>query len=382
MGDARLFTRLADALGASGPSDELTHGFHTFPARFHPRLARRLLEDVAPGARILDPFVGSGTTLVEAAVVGAAGLGVDLNPLAVWLSRLKAQRWSEGKRRTLARATDAVTARVLEEVRASRRRSAASTARRGPRFDDPRYYPPHVFRELMALRLAIEDVGRALAGDERQALLLLFSSIIMKFSRLRADTDAAIVERQTPRGAPTRLLARRAEELLRRLAELAARIPPGTPVPDVRLGDARRLAHVSTASVDLIVTSPPYLGTYDYAGHHARRFAWLGLDPAPLLAGEMGARRASTGHDALADWRHDVQSFIGEMARVLRPGGWAYLLVGDSRVGQQRVLGYEEYERPDLPLERAARASQSRSLAGDTDGQPRQEHLLALRHRG
>src|SRR5260370_19935062 len=80
---------VAHALDVGGDGrGELTHGFHSYPARFHPELPRRLLAGM-PGACVLDPFVGSGTTLVEAALVGRAGLGVDANPLAVELSRLK-----------------------------------------------------------------------------------------------------------------------------------------------------------------------------------------------------------------------------------------------------------------------------------------------------
>src|ERR1700744_5512825 len=92
-GDPRWRKLLAEALAIPADADarELTHGFHSYPARFHPLLCRRLLAECArPGSVVLDPFVGSGTTLVEAAVRGATGRGVDANPLAVQLATLKA----------------------------------------------------------------------------------------------------------------------------------------------------------------------------------------------------------------------------------------------------------------------------------------------------
>src|SRR6478609_6891238 len=92
-GDARWSRILSEALAVPADADarELTHGFHSYPARFHPLLCRRLLaESARAGSVVLDPFVGSGTTLVEAAVRGAFGRGVDANPLAVSLAGLKA----------------------------------------------------------------------------------------------------------------------------------------------------------------------------------------------------------------------------------------------------------------------------------------------------
>jgi hypothetical protein len=363
---------------------EWTHGFHTYPARFHPVLVRRLLEDLPPKARVLDPFAGSGTTLIETALKGGAALGVDLNPLAVELAWLKATPWGATWRATLLAAAEQVVARVTEETRASRRRSAktsSSPPRAETRYDDPRYYPPHVYRELVALRQAIDGVSEPAL---RRALLLILSSIIVKVSRQRSDTDEALVERAIPRGAPTRHFAHRTEELLRHMAEYAAAVPLGTPTPKVRLGDARHLDHVRDGSIERVITSPPYLGTYDYTRHHRRRFGWLGLDPAPLERGEIGARRG--GGDparALGRWERDVRAYLGEIARVLRPGAWAYLLLGDSVVGQEAVIGYEVVERaaPAMGLTLVARASQQRpEPLGPTRGvhRERREHLLAL----
>src|SRR5262245_61037304 len=91
-GDVRHARRLGEALGARGEeaARSLTHGFHSYPARFHPLLCRQLLDDLPAGMTVLDPFVGSGTTLIEAVLRGAHTEGVDLNPLAVELTRLKA----------------------------------------------------------------------------------------------------------------------------------------------------------------------------------------------------------------------------------------------------------------------------------------------------
>ncbi|HEY2745123.1 MAG TPA: hypothetical protein VGL86_10890, partial [Polyangia bacterium] len=153
-GDGKWRRLLAEALAVPADADarELTHGFHAYPARFHPLVCRRLLAETArAGTVVLDPFVGSGTSLVETALRGATGRGVDANPLAVDLAALKATPVPAGARATLvARATD-ISARSLDRVK-----KRARTKTQGGEYDDPARYMPHVFRELVGLREEID----------------------------------------------------------------------------------------------------------------------------------------------------------------------------------------------------------------------------------
>ena len=94
-GDPSLGPALAAALDAGHSPDSrgLTHGFHTYPARMHPAIARALVARAAHGETIADPFCGGGTVLVEAVAAGHSAVGVDASPLAVRLARLKASIW-------------------------------------------------------------------------------------------------------------------------------------------------------------------------------------------------------------------------------------------------------------------------------------------------
>ena len=68
-----------------------THGFHQYPARMHPEIAKRLIEKYTKKSSdiIFDPFMGSGGVLVEAMLHGNNSIGIDLNPFAVLLSEVK-----------------------------------------------------------------------------------------------------------------------------------------------------------------------------------------------------------------------------------------------------------------------------------------------------
>jgi DNA modification methylase len=374
-GDERWRRILAEALAVPDEADarELTHGFHSYPARFHPLLCRRLLAEAPPTVTVLDPFVGSGTTLIEACVRGARGIGVDANPLAVALTRLKATPWPPEKRAQLVERAQAASARSLERVK-----KRARTVTRGDEYDDPAKYQPHVFRELVGLKEEIET-----EPDEwtRDALRLVLSSLVVKVSKQRADTAPSTVERTIGKGLASRLLARKADELARAMAQYAAAVPPSAPPPDVRLGDARKLGHVPDGSVDIIITSPPYVGTYDYAEHHARRFGWLGLDDKKLRLHEIGARRQqrATDDDTLAEWQRDVDAFVREMARVLAKRGAAFVNIGDSTVGRRAVAG-------DRALRAAATRAGLAVIASAAEDRPnfyrrgarRNEHLIML----
>lgn len=77
---------------------EYTHGYHTYPAMMIPQVCRTLINEYQPEGRfslIFDPYMGSGTTLVEAAVVGIDAVGTDLNPLARLMSRVKTTHFNE-----------------------------------------------------------------------------------------------------------------------------------------------------------------------------------------------------------------------------------------------------------------------------------------------
>lgn len=305
------------------------HGFHSYPARMHPLTARRLVEAFsAPGERVLDPFCGSGTVLVEARLAGREGVGVDANPLAVRLSRLKGRGTTAEERERL------ITAANEAAAFADARREAKSGATHRYGREDVELFQPHVLLEMDGLRAGIERLAEpAVRGD----LELVFSAILTKVSRKGSDTSEHGSERRLAAGYPARLFVKKAEELTRTLATFAdelAKAPASRPLR-VLEGDARRLDGIDPGSVKLVATSPPYPGNYDYLAHHAARLRWLRLRPDRFDEAEIGARRhleplgADEGRVRFAAELADV---LCAVSRVLAPGGAVVLLLADSVV--------------------------------------------------
>ena len=96
--------RLIDAAGDTSPISGLTHNFYRYPARFSPKLVRAAIDAFTdPGDLVLDPFVGGGTTLVEAMVSGRHAIGTDLSSLATFVSEVKTTIYSEDELAQLTR---------------------------------------------------------------------------------------------------------------------------------------------------------------------------------------------------------------------------------------------------------------------------------------
>ncbi|MBI4509774.1 MAG: hypothetical protein HY698_09050 [Deltaproteobacteria bacterium] len=411
QGEPKLARQLSKALDVADVGARVmsayTHGLHTYPARMHPITARRAIRitGLETGGSLLDPFCGSGTVLVEGVLHGARCIGVDASPLAVLLSRAKTWHASDAARAELVHRARRISALAVEEGKAARRRTRAaapprplpsgvSEEARSQRLRG--WFAPHVRRELETLASCI---GEEEDQDVRDALLVVLSSILVKVSRRESDTSGRVIERRIARGMAARLFATRAEELARGLEALWRAAPHGTPPPRVRLGDARSLgrAGVGERAVDAIVTSPPYAGTYDYLEHHLLRLTFLGIPVSELRAWELGARRKFAGGEeklraALLGWERDLADVLAQMAHVLRPGGRAVVLIGDSLAGTppnavpvhagELVLRLANQAGLDF----VASASQARTALGSAEKQaftarPKLEHLILLERR-
>jgi DNA modification methylase len=368
-GDPKIADALAHALATDEEErDRLTHGFHSYPARMHWVTAERVLEALAfPGARVLDPFCGSGTVLLEARVRGLEAMGVDLNPLAVRLSRVKTDPLDKARRKMLESLGGELREASEERVR------AREDVRANLPPTELKWYEPHVLKEMAGL---LDLIGTVDDEKVKEVLTLVFSSLVVKFSRQRSDTSEEVYERRIRKGLVSEFFERKVLELCDRLSDLEEGAEPG-PAPHVVEGDAHWLReHVERGAVDLVFTSPPYGGTYDYASHHARRFAWLGIQSSQFAAKEIGARRKQLSPDSFAKELHLA---LRSMRQTLARDGMMVLLMGDGQHGQQRVRADKLVEElaEEAGLEPVAIASQERpDFQG---GEARYEHLMVLR---
>lgn len=360
------------------PRLQFTHGFHAYPGRMHPDTARRALAALAPpGARVIDPFVGSGTVALEAMLAGCRFMGSDLLRVPLEIAWARTRFLTPVEIRPLASAAARI-ANVGRDRRFSGRFELPEWARA-----ERDWYAPHTLREICVIREMIHAVGDATI---RRLLLCVLSSLLVKLSKQPSDSRPFVARDASPwpPGAAYRLFRDKASELSRNLARLAARLRKHggakPPEPVFVQADARRLPF-APGSFDFALTSPPYPGVYDYSGHHGRRHPLY--EEEPLAQGEIGARRAiGSRPEGVEVYRDDTRRWMQSLRLVLAPGACAAVLIGDGILGGKPVFA-DRLVRDlafEVGLRIVAGASQPRAdWTSGGRGRPRREHLLLLR---
>lgn len=252
-----------------------THGLHPFPAKFPPPLARWAIEHFTePGEWVLDPFVGSGTALVEARLLGRNALAAEIDPLSRLLARVKATPLDpalvEAAKERIDRMWDGYTRAIL--------RGRPLLIGDLPEFPNRDYwFHRQVQRDLVLLRNTIAQIEDRVV---REFLLVVYSSIIIAkgLSSVANAIDIAHsrghhIERREPPDVWVRFCDRY-HRALRGLREFHAKAAQN--VRTLVLGyDARALPYRSRIA-DAVLSSPPYVTAIDYPRSHKFSVWWIG----------------------------------------------------------------------------------------------------------
>jgi hypothetical protein len=301
------------------------HRLHPYLGKFVPQLVGALLERyVRPGGRVLDPFAGSGTTLVQALESGYDAVGVDIAAFNALLISVKTRDHD------------------LEALDADVRSMAA---RLGVCEEQPtgyvrEWFAPRAAAELLHFRSLLPEYGSAdvlrvvLARAARSARLT--THFDLDFPRTpQAGEYWCHKHRRTCRPVDSA-----GKFLSRYLADTAARIRSFAEVRDPRHGavvlhgDARELE--LGGPYDGIVTSPPYPGLIDYHEQHRYAYELLGLDDRRER--ELGAAARGTSRTAIAEYVSGIASVLARAKASLRRGAPVCIVVNDRRTLYPEIL--------------------------------------------
>jgi DNA methylase len=301
---------------------DLTHNLHPWPAKFIPQIPAAVIESCSvPGDRVLDPFVGCGTTAVEALRAGRSVLATDINPLAVLITQAKSAPPSAPERERIE-----AWAANLRPVRVSKDLLDAAPAIPNIEY----WFDPQVIAQLSFLRRAIDEFGSSTAF-----LRVVFSAIINAVSHQESETRYRRVEREVAGSDVIDRFRLRLGRALTMAANFEATVPAGDSAASIACCDARSLGCVAEDTLcDLAVFSPPYPNAFDYHLYHRFRLFWLGHDPRRLKHSEIGAHLRYQSQDA---WPQDMQEAFGEVASTLRSGALCVVIVGNGVIGGEPV---------------------------------------------
>jgi hypothetical protein len=320
---------------ATADTRYLTHEIHRYSSKYIPQIARQAIELLTdPGELVLDPMVGSGTTLVEAWLTGRRGIGIDLNPLAVRIARVKTRRVDptslDKAVAALMSVIDSLAARHAGQLQMQATPlfdAAVGAAMKDSRRLDPwfvKWFQPHVLNDLLILDHAIRQIED---GRVRDVAHIALSDILRRSSNAHSGYPNVMFDRKAPRKPqPGPIFARTLQTYAGLVRNLA---PLPTSEPIVELRDARRTG-VPNASVDAIVSHPPYIGSVPYAEYGLLSLRWFGANDRELDGRLLGGKRRSP--DVVERFRRTYGEVFGELHRVLRPGRGMFLMVGDPVV--------------------------------------------------
>jgi len=303
------------------------HSLHPYLGKYVPQLVEELLRRHVPaGGRVLDPFAGSGTTLVQALESGYDSVGIDIAAFNCLLMRVKTREHNPF-----------VLEHELRDVLERFERGDGET--RGATAYLRRWFAPRSRAELLRFRSLVD-------GYESADVLRVVLARAARSARLTTHFDLDFPK--TPQTEPYWCHKHRrecrpvehADHFIRRyLLDTLGRLKEfgrlrSRRTAEVIHGDARE---VELREVfDAVLTSPPYPGLIDY--HEQHRYAYELLDLDDRCTAELGAAVRGTASAAIRAYVEGVGDVLASSAEVLRPGGRLVIVVNDRRALYPEIL--------------------------------------------
>jgi hypothetical protein len=327
---------------------------HTFPARMAAGIALQVMSDSEGSLQVLDPMMGSGTVLAMARSKGHKGIGFDVDPLAVLMAKVWTTALYPDEIREKAINVLAAAREIFKNL--SHRDAYPSNADEETCQFVCYWFDSYARLQLAALSLAI---GRLRCEVTRNVLWCAFSRLII------SKQAGASLAMDLPHSRPHRAFDRAPTKPFRKFLTAVENVLANTidrrsrgrgPAPAIQIGDARTLP-LANGSVDLVLTSPPYLNAIDYIRCSKFSLVWMGYSVRDLRqvrtdsvgteaangsylddreakeifdALELRPRLTPRDEQVLGRYIHDMRSAIREVGRVLCDGGRAVYVIGES----------------------------------------------------
>jgi len=313
-----VYQRLAAAdwdFADVGQVDPL-HGLHPYPAKFIPELPKSLIKHLTmPGDVVLDPFCGGGTTAVEALRAGRNFFGIDANPLAVHLTKVKCTSLTESDVGEIDKLLDSISGRVVTGIDIDAWEPNIPNCER--------WYSPEVFNALVGLR---SHIMRLPDGAARNLALLVFANCASKASFQESETRYV----SKPRNIEVNSIRSNFARDFQHAVEVLSTVASNSTLVKVIEGDSRNPSLYPTG-VSAVITSPPYPNSFDYHLYHRFRLFWLGNGPQSLRQVEIGSHLNNQREiSPTVKYLDDMNAIIANSFNSLLDGGWLVLVVGSG----------------------------------------------------
>jgi len=350
-----------------------THGFHKYPAKFIPQLAKRCITNFTKkDETVCDPFMGCGTTLIEALVSGRKAAGVDINPVAWLISKAKTTPINPKILKTEAEEMLKNLDAVINNEKNQTLLSKIKLSPVIPVNERINYWFPkeETRKEIGFILAAINELKNE---DTRNFFLCAFSNILKGSSIWLMKSIKPTRDLNKKSVSPFKLFSRQVKAMLRGNETLWNILPKEVKnklkeYSVMKRQDARNLP-CEDESVDLIVTSPPYVTSYEYADLHQLSALWLGYinNVSEFREGFIGSihkkdfdhngikskiakqaieelRKISKREsESVKNYFFEMQECFEEMHRVLKNNGKTCIVIGNTALRKVPILNAEVF---------------------------------------
>ena len=296
-----------------------THDYHRYPAKFIPQIVQKLIKDYAPSNTqiVCDPFGGCGTTLVEAKMLGHKSIGFDINPVAKLITQTK---------------TTAINPKTLTNNKnkfLKHYENAASTKNTHHQRIDY-WFDQATIQELDKIYFAIKKIKN---HNVRRFFLCSFSHNLKNCSRWLMKSIKPTIDKDKILPNPKETFLRHLDSMIKKNEQFYSKLSQSgyinTSTKMYRRDSTKKLP-IESESIDLIVTSPPYVTSYEYADLHQLSLLWFGDDP-------MQFKKWHHFSNEFIDFR---RNFIGTSSKGEKNGDF------NSAIAKQIVTDLTKKERP------------------------------------
>ena len=316
----------------------LTHSYHPYSAKYIPQIPRYLISNLTNrNDLILDNFVGSGTTLVESKILGRRAIGVDINPLACLVAKVKITNIQESDLKRISAVCISIREDILK-LRASREYNNTSTFNQGPeliynnnhlmaKIPNPnilKWFNKNVIYELLTIKLKIDLLEE---NHIRDFLLVAFSSILRSASNANSGFGNLMINKKPPnKGNIFEKFNHAANKMAIKMEEFNQVTKNDS---DIRIfnHDARNLKFLEDDTISFICSHPPYMASVPFAEYQKLSLWWLGFSQQELENKLIGGRRAR--NDTAERFFQDIFLALTEMKRVLQKNKYCCIVIGN-----------------------------------------------------
>lgn len=306
------------------------HSVHPYPAKFIPQIPNVCINSFTSiGETVYDPFLGSGTTCLEANILGRNSLGNDVNELSVLLAKVKTTPIEPVKLNYLDILLSKIYLRIADE---------------NSDFEIPQiinldlWFKDFVIRELAIIK---DEILKLNDEDVKNFCLVAMSAITVNVSRQDSDTRYVRVEKPTKEKDTFLKFSKQLNKMKSVMANSYIEISQAK--TSVKYADTRKQNIFAENSADFAVTSPPYPNAYDYHLYHKYRLYWLDMSPKELKDNEIGCHANYSKKNGLNefDFQRDMQKCFESVSQILKPNKYFVLVMGDSILQGRKIKNNE-----------------------------------------